>query len=60
MDFGFFCARLVIICLIHLGGALLLRPVYHFLHFSVFLGSLLAAVIIFVCMVLSSIVIFYF
>ena len=60
MGFLILYARLVIIYLIYLAGALLLGPVYRLFHFSLFLGSLLAAVIIFTCMVLSAIVIFYF
>lgn len=60
MGFGISCVVLVIICLIYMAGALLLRPVYRLLLFSPFLGSLLASVIIFACMVFSAIVEFYF
>lgn len=52
---------LLIICFIYLAGALLLGLlVYRLLHFSPFLGSLLAAVIISVCIVFSAIVTVYF
>ena len=58
MDFHF--VGLIVIGLIHLAGALLLRPVLHVFRFSLFLGSLLAAVIISACIVFSAVVVVYF
>ena len=57
VSFLLFCIGLLIICFIYLAGARLLGLlVYRLLHFSPFLSSLLAAVIISVCIVLSAIV----